>query len=40
MTELTNPHTQSVKGWLASLGAALEKGDIASALTLFDEDCY
>jgi putative flavoprotein involved in K+ transport len=40
MTELTNPHTQSVKSWLASLGAALEKGDIAGALALFDDDCY
>ena len=40
MTELTNPHTQSVKSWLASLGTALEKGDIAGALALFDDDCY
>jgi putative flavoprotein involved in K+ transport len=40
MTELTNPHTQSVKSWLASLGGALEKGDIAGALALFDDDCY
>jgi putative flavoprotein involved in K+ transport len=40
MTELTNPHTQSVSSWLASLGAALEKGDIAGALALFDDDCY
>ncbi len=40
MTELTNPHTQSVKSWLASLGAALEKSDIPGALALFDDDCY
>lgn len=40
MTELTNPHTQSVKSWLASLGAALERADIAGALALFDDDCY
>ncbi len=40
MTELSNPHTLSVKSWLASLGAALEKGDIAGALALFDDDCY
>ena len=40
MTELTNPHTQSVKSWLAGLGAALERGDIAGALTQFDDDCY
>ena len=40
MTELVNPHTQSVKSWLASLGAALDKGDVAGALALFDDDCY
>ncbi|WP_295638744.1 NAD(P)/FAD-dependent oxidoreductase [uncultured Methylibium sp.] len=40
MTELANPHTQSAQSWLASLGAALEKGDIAGALALFDDDCY
>ncbi|MEO6409912.1 MAG: NAD(P)/FAD-dependent oxidoreductase [Burkholderiaceae bacterium] len=40
MTELTNPHTQSVKAWLAGLGTALEQGDIAGALALFEDDCY
>jgi len=40
MTELSNPHSLSVQSWLSSLGAALEQGDIAGALALFDDDCY
>ncbi|MDH5538918.1 MAG: NAD(P)/FAD-dependent oxidoreductase [Rhizobacter sp.] len=32
--------TRAAASWLAAFGAALEKRDIASAVALFDEDCY
>lgn len=35
-----NGPTERVSGWLSNFGAALEKGDIAGAVSLFDDDCY
>src|SRR5438552_1150816 len=31
---------QQVTEWLSGFGAALARGDIASAVALFDADCY
>jgi putative flavoprotein involved in K+ transport len=33
-------HTESVRSWLESFGAALEDGDIDAALLLFGESCF
>ena len=32
--------TQQVSEWLAALGAALERGDVAGAVALFGDDSY
>jgi putative flavoprotein involved in K+ transport len=40
MDAIVSPPSLTVTGWLDRFGAALERGDIASAVALFAADCY
>jgi putative flavoprotein involved in K+ transport len=40
MSEQVAAPTERASRWLAGFGAALEQGDVAAAVAMFDDDCY